>query len=59
MAKATQNAVPDGEIELVHKIIRDDECRVAEAELVPQLTVQDVMPQDFFNKFVQVDKNIE
>ena len=54
VAKATKNAVPDGEIEPVHKIIRDDECRVAEAEQVPQLTVQDVMPQ---GEKDQVDQN--
>ena len=54
VAKANQGAVADGEIEPVHKIIKDGDCRVAAAEQVPQLTVQDVMPQ---GERDQVDQN--
>ena len=56
IAKKTQNAAVDGDVEKINKVIKDDEYRVDEAEEVPALTVQDVMPQ---GEKDQVDRNPE
>ena len=54
ISKKTQNMAADGEVENVNRVIKDGEYRVKEAEPVPALTVEDVMPQ---GERDQVDRN--
>lgn len=45
ISKKTQNAAAVGDTENVNTLIKDEECHVKDAEAVPALTVQDVMPR--------------